>query len=247
MVSEMVVAEIEKIERECGVHVPPRDVVRLNALGLKVDLPKSSAAAYDLPRVAFLGSKLAFREPTVGHSIWIDSVAAYCRKDDAGTILAIVAFALSRAHDALPDPTDRAACSKAIDRFTKTDLAPFTFAQIQCAVTYASYGCDAVAREYPDAPEREDEDSETSTVEIPDTPSSIGAGVVVETLAMGLGVSVREICGMTIAQVRKVQRLALLRLGIKNEEVRRTNALGDYYVTRDNIKARLLSEAGKKA
>lgn len=244
MISGMAMHDIEKLKAD-GLDPTPADIIRLNALALKVDFTQSPATFYELPRVAFLGN-VAFREPTIGHDIWIDSVSRFCDTKDLSTYLAIRAFALSHKLEDLPDAEDKDAVVKAIEKFTKIEIRSFTVNQVRCAITYAISGADHTAREFP-APhscdnEEEDEADEKTAEAIEDEALSVGAGVLFETLAMGLGVTVREILGFTLSKVRALQEAGLARNGIDLKKNRRNSRLGDYYVTRDEIRARLEKE-----
>lgn len=232
MISEMAKDDFEELERQ-GLRPSFADAVRLNALALKCDMTPFDGMC-DLPRVAFLGS-LAFREPTIGHTIWIDTVLRWCDRYDLSTAVAVYAYALSRNLDALPDANDRDATRKAIDDFTAGPLSPFTLVQVRCAIDYAQWGANAVAKEYPppraDAAKFED-----------DVPASLGAGAVVETLALGFGVSIRDVCSLTISKTRMLQSAALSKAGVDVAKRRKGDAVGDYYAALGEIKARLKRE-----
>lgn len=234
MKSEMAAEDLEEM-REQGLNPSVDDIIRLNALGLKVELNPSSGEYYALPRVSYLGN-LTFREPTIGHAMWIDSVSRYISDSDLSSIVAVEAYALSRPHTSLPDHHDRKLCVKLIDEFTKGELAHFTLKQVHCAVVYAMHGGSAVANEFPvrapDAPKLAD-----------DVAVSIGAGVMVETLSMGLGLSVRDISFLTISQVRAIQEAGFARQGINISKSNRTTALAGYEATKFDIINRLKAEA----
>lgn len=236
MKSEMAAEDLEEM-REDGLNPTIDDIIRLNALGLKCELSRDCGEMFAMPRVAFLGN-VAFREPTVGHGIWMDAVLEYCDTEDLSTMIAVRAFALSRRHFDLPDAADRDRCSKAIDYFTKNDLAPFTFRQVHCAVTYAMHGNSAIEMEFP-VPQPDEVKMED------DAALSVGAGVIVETLAMGLGISVRDISAMTISNVRQIQIAGLMRQGVNVKKSAMTRRLAEYYTTKDAIVERLTKEVKK--
>lgn len=236
MISELAKDDIEQLRAD-GLNPSVADIIRLNALALKVEFSPLCAERFALPRVAFLG-KLSFREPTIGHAIWIDSVAAYC-DDNLDTRVSIEAFALTRQPTELPDAADREAVRKAVDEFVRKDLAPFTYAQIRCAMTYAKHGTDATALEYPvpppDAPKIEE-----------DIPMSIGAGVLLDVAAMGLGATIREIMSLTQSRARLLQDMGLRKNGVNIQKNQKTNAQGDYFATLESIRARLTKEKESK-
>lgn len=221
---------------EDGLKPTPEDIIRLNALGVKYENSASPAGViYRMPRVAYLG-KLSFREPTLGHRAWIDRVCTYC-DDNLSTSLAVHAFALSRPTEALPDPNDRDATNKAISSFIEKDAAALTVTQLKCAVVYATYGASDTEQEYP--PDRDDPNGVISE----DVAISVGVGVLFDTISVGLGVSVRDICNMTIAQANALRALALIRSNFDLTKSVKESALGDYIATKHEIIARLKAEA----
>lgn len=236
MTSEMAIEDIEEMQA-AGLKPTPRDIIRLNALALKVERSFSSGELYRLPRVSYLG-KLTFREPTIGHGIWIDAVSAYCDGEDAATRMAVEAFAMSRRVEDLPDAADRASVVAAIDDFTKKDLAPFVLDQIGAAVSYARDGADATAREYPAQPPEDG----TEDAEAIDILASVGVGTLFETLAIGLGVSVRDVSKMTISMAKALQEAALATRGIDLMKNRRGNRVAEYMATKNEIIERLKGE-----
>ena len=212
-----------------GLHPSVADINHLNALGLKCELSKGAAEYFTLPRVAFLG-KLTFREPTIGHTIWIDKAMRFCDEADEPTLRALTAFALSRSLDALPDADDRTAVKDAVAKFS-SELYPFTYTQLCCALTYAEHGASAVAKEYP-VPSPDDE-------QLDDVAASVGAGVMMEVLAMGLGVSAREISQMTISRARLLQEVGARKHNVDLSKAAHNVSLGDYYSTLYAIRERL--------
>ena len=232
MISEMAVEDLEDM-REQGLDPTPADVVRLNAIGLMVERSSDCATLYTLPRVAYLG-KLTFREPTIGHGIFIDAVLTFCDGDDLATRVAVDAFALSRQISALPDITDRDAVVKMIDSFTKNELAPFTFAQVRAAVEYAKHGADAVAKEYP--PPEPGDDRELDDL------ASINVGVLFETAAMGLGLSIREIKELTASQAKALQLAGMASRGVNLAKSHRDKNVAKYMATKCQIVERLKKE-----
>jgi len=234
MTSEMAIEDIEEMQEE-GLKPTPRDIIRLNAIGLKVELSRVSATVYELPRVAFLGD-IVFREPTIGHNIWIDTALLYCDANDLSTRLAVDAFALSRGLSSLPDANDRKEVIKAVDAFTKKDIAHFTANQVRCALTYAMHGSNAIENEFPPLPPDADE------WEVDDA-SSIGAGILFETLAMGLGLSVRDICSMPKSTAKALQEAGLAARGINITKRNSETRVAEYMATKSEITTRLKTEA----
>lgn len=119
MTSEMAKADIEQLWAE-GLQPTVEDIVRLNVLALKFESEKardSFKCCYTLPRVAAVEDGLWFRQPTVGHEIWLDKVERWIDAKDFSTVLAINAFALSRDNEQLPNPDDVEEVKRQVDEF----------------------------------------------------------------------------------------------------------------------------------
>ena len=137
MVSKTAEADFEDL-REAGLNPTFRDIIRLNALALRVESLKAQFALSELPRVAFLGS-VTFREPTIGSEIWLQSASRLFDENDAETFMMLRAFSLSMPQDALPDPTDEKRTLDALQSF-RDSLAFATIPQLMAAVGYALHG-----------------------------------------------------------------------------------------------------------
>lgn len=96
MVSQLAQEDIEAmIDEGCIVH--PSDVIRLNALGLKLEkLPDYRLVA--MPRIAVVGD-VVFRQPTIAQDMFIDDAEEIMRADPA-TRLSLKAYVLAH-----PDET----------------------------------------------------------------------------------------------------------------------------------------------
>lgn len=239
MISELAIEDIEQMQAD-GLKPTPRDIVRLNALGLKIEYASRAGDLYAMPRVAYLGNEV-FREPTIAHGMWVDRVLEWVNNSDYSTHLAVNAFALSRMPEELPDATDRKKVIKAINKYCEGDLSKFTRDQIRCAVMFAIHGSDAIEREYP-APNPYKTDEEKEDDAISDVPSSIGVGVLLESVAIGLGMSLRDYSKLTISQAKMVQTLAMYQKGVDPAKRRIPAAQVNYYNTRDEIRKRLEKE-----
>lgn len=239
MKSKMAEEDLQEMIED-GLKPTVDDIIRLNALGLKCELSQCGGDFYALPRVAFLG-RLAFREPTIGHGIWIDSVMRSCDGKDVSTRIAVDAFALSRDIESLPDSNDRKKCIDAVDAFVSKELVRFTFRQVVCALVYAKNGASIIANEFPEPPMSSGDDSGMRTPD-EDVAMSIYAGVLFETLAFGLGLSVRDVSKLTTSRVQHLQEVALMRNGIDLAKKRHGTRVAEYYATKCEIAARLKSE-----
>ena len=238
MISEMAMADIAQMEAD-GLRPTPRDIVRLNALALLFEGRKRRylESLYALPRVAAIDEKRWFREPTIGHEIWISKVRRWIDEDDFETLLAVYAFALSRDSKDLPDGDDRASVAKAVEAYAD-EMRDFTREQIFAAIDYVKNGCDQTVGEEP--PERKgNEDGDGGESE--DWAECVALGVLHEGQAILFGVSESEMRGMTRRQLEAVIRRAYAVHGMsrRGEE---DEALGDYNRTLDEIRERLEAE-----
>lgn len=190
-----------------GARLSPAEVVRLNALALKFERGPMAFDTWALPRAAFCGS-LTFREPTLGHQLWLVNISrSFKTETDAITYFIVEAFALSRDYKALPDWHDPAKCKKEIDRFVEKELSPFTMRQVRNALSYVQFGQDSTALESPPpAEKREKYESPEDAADLaacdikPDTPRTVWAAILHDGLSAGLGVSIEEAAGMTLPQ-----------------------------------------------
>lgn len=93
MISKMAIEDIDSLAEE-GIKLTPREIVRLNAYGLKVERSTDAAERYALPRVAMLG-KLTLRQPTIGSEIFLQKAAAVFDFDSVDTWLTLRVLSLS--------------------------------------------------------------------------------------------------------------------------------------------------------
>ena len=95
MVSKLAEEDIEAlIEEGCTIH--PSDVIRLNALGLKIE-KKPDFTLSALPRIAVVGD-VVLRQPTIAQDIFLDDATEILSNDPA-TILALETYVLSHPDD----------------------------------------------------------------------------------------------------------------------------------------------------
>ncbi len=148
MISPTARADIRRaIDR--GVKLTPEDIIRLNALGLRHDYAKQGADMRIMPRVAWLG-EVAFREPTIGHEIWMRRAGDIFALERPEDIVLLRAFCLATPPEALPPLDDRKALLAAVDAFCRTRLSFYTVEQVAAALVYAEQGVDPAAGEIPE-------------------------------------------------------------------------------------------------
>ena len=114
MTSELAKADIEEMWDE-GLKPTVEDIVRLNALALKLEGARKKCAADSteyLPRAAAISESVTFRQPTIGHEIWMEKVERFVEKGDCQSLLAVRAFALSRSLKSFPIRMRKRLCKK---------------------------------------------------------------------------------------------------------------------------------------
>lgn len=231
MRSDYAMGEIARLEKK-GYRLTPEDIIRLNGLGLKIERSAKCGTLYEMPRVAYLG-QLSFREPTIAHVMWIDRVLTYVNQKNYDTNIAVHAFAMSRDASALPEKENRSDCTKAIEKFVYGDLSVFTFEQVRASIIYALHGADAAACEHPSGDDKNEDD----------VLRSLGTGIMLETLTLGLGMSIRDISTLTVRQTRELQKAALGRATC--EKIFKTKAESDFQLELYKIEERLKAEKEK--
>lgn len=145
MISKLAIEDIEEITKQGGT-VSPRDVIRLNALGLKItDDPNYELAT--LPRCASLNGIL-FKQPNIEQDMFLDDAARIYNADNS-TILALEAYVL--AHDEVKWKNLRHPKIFAIKvgAWVKVNLGKVTAQQLRRALDFCLYGVDPDSGEMP--------------------------------------------------------------------------------------------------
>lgn len=211
-----------------GVAFTPEDIVRLNALAVKVKLTKNPISAVTLPRACFLGD-IVLREPTLGHEMWVDCVSAYIDLAANRNFQIVYAYALSRDWGDLPD----AACAKRVVArvfsFARRHLLGLTAEQVGDAVDYVVFGADWKAGEL--APAREDGDA------APDGPRS-ALGVWVGAVAKRIPLTLDDAKRLTASQILEITVRAEVADRRYDFDEERKAALKDYVRAREEVRAR---------
>lgn len=233
MVSEMAIEDIEALRAD-GVEVSPRDVVRLNALGLRVERSARASSDFAMPRVAFLG-RIPFREPTIAAELWFVETEHVFDHGDEGTALLLRALSMSTPFEGLPDPCDADAVGAAMAE-VRNRLAAYTVAQLKAAVMYALVGGDHAKGEAGGRAKGGGEAGE-------------GAGVPYEVGVLRDGVALRLGSAEDLRKFRtsELQALVLyaseLKFGASAAKSRHADLLGEYLAALEEVKASNL--AGK--
>lgn len=231
MVSDVAIEDIERLARE-GVQLSPREVIRLNALGLKMERPcRPVEDVFLLPRLAILTDDVVIHQPTLGHEIWLDEVARIMDMDDVVTNLSVHAMCLaSRDADDLPDPHSRVAVVAALHVF-RHKVRKLTADQIVAACRWATEGADAESGEYAE--------TKREVTDIVDGAWSAATGVLMCGSTVRTGLTIAEARKLTRSQYQFVVDHARAEAGNgRSEKDLRTQAAGDYHATLDAIVAR---------
>ena len=177
-----------------GLKPTVRDIVRLNAVGLRREhYMRPPASLYQLRRCAFLSSGICFREPLLGHEIWVDRIRSIVDLDDVFTSLTLDAFICGVDLDELPDPESPDKIKRAVSAFAAT-CSHLTSAQIAAAVLWCKTGADWAYGERPAA--KPIDDADDSADEISDPTFSFGIGIIRNGIATGVGVTFKEALAM---------------------------------------------------
>lgn len=232
MLSKTAEADFEDL-REAGLNPTFRDIIRLNALALRVEGLKAQFALSELPRVAFLGSA-TFREPTIGSEIWLQSASRLFDENDAETFMMLRAFSLSMPQEDLPDPASEKQTLDALQTF-RDSLAFATIPQLMAAVGYAVHGFRDSECESPER--RKDEDGK-DTEEDP----CYEIGLLRQGMVYRLG-SAKELKDLPPRALREMTVRAMSRdHGCDARRDAVSDAEDDYLRTLDAITARLKEE-----
>ena len=146
MTSQMVMEDIEALIADgCVVH--PADVVRLNALGLKIE-KKPDFRLATLPRVAMCGGVL-FVQPTIEQDMFLDSMFQIFSKDD-GTKLALEAYVLAHHdNDWSKYPSYPRLFAMKCSMWIKKHLGKEIATKVRAVIDYCKYGMNPIDGEYP--------------------------------------------------------------------------------------------------
>jgi hypothetical protein len=236
MISKMAMGDIEQMLDE-GLQPSPADIVRLNAIGLRVEYSQHEPDLSVMPRVAFCGD-VAFHEPTVGAEIWISEALRHFDERDFETVLLVRAFALynSRNLERLPDSANAAQVQSAIEIFKRDVLKDLTVREITAGVLYAVHGASIDAHESPPAKDGDGE-GEKEEKEVCFELGLLRRGVI---LKIGTW---EELKTYTPSALDAMITIRLIEL-YKDQEIsrRHTQASGDYWRTLEEIRKRLARE-----
>jgi hypothetical protein len=146
MTSQLAKEDIEAlIDEGCVVH--PSDVIRLNALGLKLEKRPDFRLA-TLPRVALCGGVL-FQQPTIGQDIFLDELCQVFNQDE-GTILALEAYVLAHPNDDWENlPTFPRMFALKCIKWIRKHLKNETAEKVRHAIDFCKFGMNPEDGEFP--------------------------------------------------------------------------------------------------
>lgn len=224
-----------------GVNFTPEDIVRLNALAVRVKLSQHPCQGVHLPRCVFMppasffGRELVLREPTIAHELWLEEAAKWIDVSDERNFLFLHAFALSHSDvDDLPDVFKPGKIIKTVYRFAAKRLVRYTMDQLRNAVDYVLFGADWTVGETAvpkDSPDGRSPSGKSPTL-----------GLICRAQALRLPISLDDARRMTASDLDAAICEALVRDDSYDGKVARHEAMGDYVRTRDAIVERIKAE-----
>ena len=219
--------------RADGINVPPREVVRLNALGLRAELGPATWRDYAAPRVAFLGD-CVLHEPTLGAEMWLKQACDVFDADDEQTWVALRILSCLRPWRELPNPTDRKAVLKAVYSALEP-LSAYTVRQIQNALEWCVGGNLPESGERPPPREREKR-GEDADADSPPERFSPEYGLFLRGTALRIGTAA-DMKDMTYSMmVAACDRAEAIAGGGNDRKAEKATAMGDYFRALDAVR-----------
>ena len=250
MISQYAIAEIDDLIRE-GLRPTPADIIRLNALGLKVDHGVDDNPLYLAPRVAFVAD-VRLREPTIAHQLYFAELMRFSDTHDAVTRICLYAWLLSFDEPPAAAPTP-AGVRTVVSDFIERHFRRVTFAQLEMAVNFCLYGFDSAALERPTRPQLDTDDVPTADDDALADAWSFEIGLIHEAEVLVLGITLADARRHTRAQLHAIvhralqqrYRLAAPKGGEVYKGAIKNKYLAEFTATLDEIRARLAAEKEK--
>lgn len=239
MVSDLFMKDYRQMSAQ-GVEFTPADIIRLNALAVKVKLTARPVGAVHLRRAVFWGD-LAFREPTLGHDMWIERVGTFIDLSAERNFRAVHAYALTRDHTELPNAYRPERCIKAVFDFARRHLVAMTSALLADIIDYVLFGADWTATEM--APPKPRTDANPDFTDAPESPA---LGVFIGATARRIGLSIDDAKRLTASEIHEaVERIDIMdrRVDVDHD---RNAAFGAYVRAREEIRARARTAANQQ-
>jgi hypothetical protein len=146
MVSKLAMEDIESLMEE-GCVVRPSDVIRLNALGLKLEKRPDFRLA-TLPRVALCGGVL-FTQPSIEQDIFLDNMFQVFSRDE-GTRIAVEAYVLAHPDENWSKrPMFPRLFGVKCAAWIRKHLGKEVASKVRAALDFCKYGMDPLDGEFP--------------------------------------------------------------------------------------------------
>lgn len=230
MVSNMFMRDYRRMTAE-GVKLTPEDIIRLNALAVKVRRSNDCFADVHLRRAVFLDG-LTLMQPTIGHELWLERVGQYLDFDQGQNFRVAYCYALSHSDaNSLPNPLHYRWTLWRMFRWARLNLARLTSEMVGDAIDYVLFGADWTVDENP--PPRNDTPVDKSSY----------VGVVLAGVARRLPLSLADAKRLTPSQLLAAIRAARCIDGDGDLDAGRNSALGDYFRAMNEVKSRAEREA----
>jgi len=235
-----------------GVTFTPEDIVRLNALAVKVRLAQNAGRAgrVALPRLAFLDTRLCslfpvpccliLREPTIAHELWIEEASQWIDTSDDRNFLWLHGYALSRPAEKLVDAFAPKKVVKAVYTFAAKRLCGFTHEQLSAAVEYVLFGANWVVGEKATAGGDARLSGRDGELRDPDEASSPTIGVLTTARALRLGITLDDAKKMTASELEEAILAARINDGDYDAQAAKNAAFAEYVRAREEIRGREL-------
>lgn len=236
MISRLAKDTISKWQNTEGLNPTFDDIIKLNNLGLKVEVGTEAFDFANTPRIAFLGDWI-LKEPTIKKQIWIDKTKSLLR-DDLQTQLYFLAYALFITDEEIEEIKNIKSLLEKIKKFALDILIGYTQTQILMAISYCLTGTED-KEEYT----QEQKEALKEVSEIPETVKSSAQQLLAEALYKHLP---KEVENFTLDHLEKMIICAAINEGkdvLKNEHIK---AAGKFYVEAGRIHERLKGEKKDK-
>lgn len=241
MISKLAMGEIAALKAE-GLDPAPEDIIRLNALALayerRIARHPYKATNY-LPRCVVISSSLYIREPAIGHEMWLSAISRNESLLDRDTQLSLMAFALSRDVDELPDPNRIASVVSAVKKFAR-EVRACSRQQIYAAVDYALHGFDECAGE--SGLKKSREEDRGARMGLFPIDFCLAMGVLNEGRAALIGISMADMKSMSRRELSEVISNAAAWHKFPAAKDPGVEERGEFYAALDEITERLKNE-----
>lgn len=239
MVSETALADIDTMIKEKGLSPTPHDIIRINALALRVERAGDPDSCVNAPRICWLFN-VAIHEPTIQAELWIAEVAEEL-SSTRGVMDTLSVYAC--AHGRVPGFFNRIMMNNAtaikarVAFWASRNLWKVTPRQIKAALDYVTHGDNPETGEYPDLTEAH--------------PNRLKGVAVSRTDSLHQGMRLALASGLRKSDVECLTWTALD--GILGRMYRSSGgdvknasamAYGDYVLTLESITQRLSAEKG---